>query len=422
MKVIIVGAGIGGLTLALSLREKGVDATIFEAVDEVRPLGVGINVLPHATAILTELGLQDDLRKTGIETKELVYFNKFGQEIWREPRGLAAGYDVPQVSIHRGEFQGLLLQAVKSRLPADRLKFGLAYVRHEETADGRIACWLQERATGREVGPVEADALVGADGIHSAVRGRFYPNEGAPRWSGAVLWRAATESAPFLSGRSMIMAGHADQKLVIYPISGQAFRQGRSYTNWIAELTLGAPGDPPPAREGWNKRGEKADFLPRFRDWVYDWLDFPALAESTSEIFEFPMVDRDPVEAWSFGRATLLGDAAHPMYPIGSNGASQAIIDARALAAALAAGRADIPGALKGYEAERQPATAAIVAANRRQGPDEILQIVHERAPNGFDNLDAVIGRDERERIAAKYKQVAGFDRATVAKAARAAE
>lgn len=422
MRVIIVGGGIGGLTAALALTAEGVEATVFEAVRAVEPLGVGINVLPHATAILADLGLLNALGASGVETKELVYFNKFGQEIWREPRGVAAGYPVPQFSMHRGRFQALLLDAAKTRMPGKRLRFGMAYRRHETMADGRVAAWFEDRSTGRSVGPVEADALIGADGVHSSVRAGFYPQEGPPRWSGAVLWRAATESASFLSGRSMIMAGHADQKLVIYPISREAHDRGRSYTNWIAELQLGRPGDPAPSRENWNKPGRLADFLPRFRDWRYDWLDFPALAEATAEVFEFPMVDRDPVAAWSFGPATLLGDAAHPMYPIGSNGASQAIIDARALADVLAAGAGDVHGALKAYEETRLPATAAIVAANRRQGPDEIMQIVHERAPDGFRRLDDVISRAELESVAAKYKQVAGFDQATVAKVAQAGD
>lgn len=422
MDVIVVGAGIGGLAAALSLQARGVNVTVFEAVRDVRPLGVGINVLPHATAILSDLGLLEALSASGIETRELVYFNRFGQEIWREPRGLDAGYPVPQFSMHRGRFQGLLLEAARARLPAKNLRFGLAYKAHRDLPGGRVSVIFEDRSTGKTVGPIEVDALIGADGIHSAVRKRFYPDEGPPRWSGAVLWRAATESAPFLSGRSMIMAGHANQKLVIYPISKEAHDRGRSLTNWIAELQLGAPGDPVPSRESWNKPGALEDFLPEFADWRFDWLDFPSLAQGTKQIFEFPMVDRDPVPAWSFGATTLLGDAAHPMYPIGSNGASQAIIDARLLAELLALGAGDIHGALAAYEAERRPATAALVDANRRQGPDEVLQIVHERAPEGFADLHDVISAEELQGIAAKYKQVAGFDHATVAKVAHAGE
>lgn len=418
MRAIIVGGGIGGLTAALALQAQGVDATVFEAVREVRPLGVGINLLPHAVAVLTELGLADALAEIAIETKELIFFSKHGKEIWREPRGRAAGYPAPQFSIHRGAFQALLAETARKRIGDARIKTGMAYLRHENRPGGGVAAWFRDRMADAVVGPVEGDVLIGADGIHSTVRAAFYPNEGPPRWSGAMLWRAAIEDAPFLSGRSMIMAGHAGQKLVVYPIGQKAFRRGRSLTNWIAELRLGQPGDPAPSREDWNKPGDLADFLPRFESWNFDWLDFPALARRTPACFEFPMVDRDPVEAWSFGGATLLGDAAHPMYPVGSNGASQAILDARAAALRLAEAGGDVPAALKAYEAERLPATAAIVASNRRQGPEEVMQIVEERAPNGFERLEDVVSRVELEAIATKYKQVAGFDRTSVAKLA----
>lgn len=421
MRAIVIGGGIGGLTAALALADRGIDATVFEAVREVKPLGVGINLLPHAVAVLEGLGLLERVREIGVETQELIFFNKFGKEIWREPRGLAAGYPTPQFSLHRGRFQALLMETAQARLGPGRIRTGLAYRRHAP-APGGVHVWLEDRRTGAEVGPVEADVLIGADGIHSAVRAGFYPDEGPPRWSGAMLWRAALESAPFLSGRSMIMAGHEKQKLVVYPISEEARRRGRSLTNWIAELRIGAPGDPAPGREDWNKPADFADFMPRFESWRFDWLDFPALAHATAEAFEFPMVDRDPVPAWSFGVATLLGDAAHPMYPVGSNGASQAILDARALARALVEFRQDVPAALKAYEAERLPATAAIVASNRRQGPEEVMTIVEARAPNGFERLEDVISRAELEGIAAKYKQVAGFDKASVAKVAPGAD
>jgi len=414
MKVIIAGGGIGGLTAALALHARGVDVEVFEAVQDLQPLGVGINLLPHAVAVLEGLGLLPELARLGVETKELIFYSKHGKEIWREPRGKAAGYPVPQFSIHRGRFQALLVQTVRERLGADKLRTGLAYLRHAETSGG-VEVWLEDRATGRTAGPVQGDALIGADGIHSAVRAGFYPNEGLPRWSGAILWRAAIEDAPFLSDRSMIMAGHSAQKLVVYPISEDARQRGRSLTNWIAELRLGQPGDPPPSRENWNKEGRFEDFMPRFRDWSFDWLDFPALAAKTPAVFEFPMVDRDPVDAWSFGRTTLLGDAAHPMYPVGSNGASQAILDARALSILLADAGGDIEGALLAYDAERRPATAAIVHSNRRQGPEEVMQIVEDRAPDGFERLEDVVSRAELEEIAAKYKQVAGFDKAAVA-------
>jgi 2-polyprenyl-6-methoxyphenol hydroxylase-like FAD-dependent oxidoreductase len=417
MDILIAGGGIGGLTAALALHAKGHTVTVYEAAPKLLPLGVGINLLPHAVSILADLGLLEDLRRLGVETQELLYFNKFGQRIWREPRGLEARYPVPQFSLHRGEFQMLLLETVKARLGPERVREGMTYARHTIWPSGRVGAWFQKATGGDGYGPVVADALIGADGIHSAVRKGFYPDEGAPHWSGAVLWRAAIEDAPFLSGRSMIMAGHQNQKLVVYPISQKAFEAGRSLTNWITEIRIGAPGDPPPSRESWNKPGKFEDFMPAFKDWAFDWLDFPALAAKTPEALEFPMVDRDPVPAWSFGPVTLLGDAAHPMYPVGSNGASQAILDARALAEALEGGGGDVHGALKAYEAQRLPATAAIVAANRKQGPEQVMQNVEERAPNGFERLEDVITQAELEAVSNQYKQVAGFDKAAVARA-----
>ena len=416
MDILIAGGGIGGLTAALALHAKGHSVTVYEAAPELQPLGVGINLLPHAVSVLADLGLLDNLAKLGVETQELLFFNKFGQRIWREPRGLEAGYPVPQFSLHRGELQMLLLDTARARLGPARVREGFAYVRHTVWPSGRVGVWFDAGTGGDLYGPVVADALIGADGIHSAVRKSFYLDEGPPHWSGAVLWRAAIEDAPFLSGRSMIMAGHENQKLVVYPISQQAFEAGRSLTNWIAEIRIGKPGDLPPSRESWNKPGRFEDFMPAFEDWSFDWLDFPALAAKTPEALEFPMVDRDPVPAWSFGPVTLLGDAAHPMYPVGSNGASQAILDARALTESLADGAGDVHGALKSYEAERLPATAALVAANRRQGPEQVMQMVEERAPNGFDQLDDVISQAELEAVSRQYKQVAGFDKAAVAR------
>lgn len=408
MRAMIIGGGIGGLTTALRLHAAGIEAHVFESVPEVRPLGVGINLLPHAVTELTELGLLDALVATGVRTQELRYFNKFGREIWQEPRGLAAGYRWPQISIHRGKLQLLLLNAVRDRLGADHIHIGhhlASFVQHNGgTAEARFI----DRRTGASVATETADLLIGADGIHSAVRAALYPDEGPPQWNGAILWRATTLSAPFLTGRSMFMAGHARQKFVAYPITPDADAGGRLLINWIAELRF-----EPAAlahREDWNRRGDVADFLPAFSGWRYDWLDISDLIRRTEAVYEYPMVDRDPLGRWSVGHVTLLGDAAHPMYPVGSNGASQAILDARALADALAR-NADIPAALAAYEAQRRPATARITLSNRQQGPERVMQIVEERAPQGFDDLDAVISRAELEAIAAEYKQIAGFDR-----------
>jgi 2-polyprenyl-6-methoxyphenol hydroxylase-like FAD-dependent oxidoreductase len=402
VRVVVAGAGIGGLAVALALARRGIEVQLYEAAAELRPLGVGINLLPHATAELASWGLLDEIAALGIRTAELCYFNRHGQLIWREPRGLAAGYPVPQVSVHRGLLQQALLGAVRQRLGADAVRSGCALESFEPDG-GRVVARLRERAGG--VREESADLLVGADGIHSTVRRRFHPDEGPPHWNGQVLWRATSRIPPFLGGRSMFMAGSRRVKFVAYPI-GEPDASGRCLVNWIAELDRSGAGAP--AREDWNRAGRLEDFAPAFADWRFDWLDVPALIRAAKQVFEFPMVDRDPLPGWSHGRVTLLGDAAHPMFPIGSNGASQAILDARALADALAE-EPEVPAALARYEAARRPATAAIVHSNRRHGPEIVLDLAEERAPQGFARVEDVFAPGELEGIAASYKQIAGF-------------
>jgi 2-polyprenyl-6-methoxyphenol hydroxylase-like FAD-dependent oxidoreductase len=384
---------------------------VHEQVAELRPLGVGINLLPHAVKVLTALGLQDALDTTAVRTGELAYFNRHGQEIWREPRGLDAGYRWPQFSIHRGELQLILLAAARARLGDARIRFGRRAVEAAERPGGRARTRFVDR-DGADLGWRESDVVIAADGIHSALRARLAPGEGPPRWNGSILWRAVTEDwPPFLSGRSMIMAGHQDQKFVCYPISRAALDRGRARVNWIAERRV----DPSAAwrREDWNRPGRFEEFLPHFESWRFGWLDVPALIRGATACYEYPMVDRDPLPRWTFGPVTLLGDAAHPMYPIGSNGASQAILDAAALARALAAHGPTAAG-LAAYEAERRPATAAIVLANRANGPEQVMQLAEERAPGGFARIEDVIPRAELEEIALRYKRLAGFDPATL--------
>ena len=406
MTVLIAGGGIAGLTLALSLHQIGIECRVFETTETIQPLGVGINTLPHAVRKLTELGLQDQLAATAIPTVELAYFSKRGQPIWSEPRGLAAGYNWPQFSIHRGELQMILLDAVRQRLGPDCVATGHHLTSWDETATG-IRAQFVNRRSGEAAGTADGSLLIAADGIHSAVRARLYPNEGPPIWNGAILWRGVTSAKPFLTGRSMIMAGHEFQKFVAYPISRTAADKGEATINWIAERKF----DPNHGwrREDWNRAGQREDFLPQFADWQFDWLDVPAVIQAAEQCYEYPMVDRDPLDRWTFGRVTLLGDAAHAMYPIGSNGASQGILDARVLAREIqtfgATGQA-----LRAYETERRPATSKIVLANRGNGPEQVMQLVEQRAPNGFDRIEDVLTPLELEGTAAAYKQIAGFD------------
>ena len=408
MKISIIGGGIGGLTLALMLKARGMAVQVFESAAQVRPLGVGINVQPSAIVELAALGLLPQLDALGVRTAEVCYFNRHGQRIWSEPRGLAAGYRVPQFSIHRGELQMLLMQTALERLGPQAVHCGQEAVAVDPDS---ASVTLLDRDSGRT--RVErADAVISADGIHSAVRRQFYPNEGPPRYSGRVLWRATTVGKPFLTGASMVMAGHADQKLVTYPISRRHADRGESLINWIAELKV--PGDTPP-KSDWNKEVALDVFAGPFEAWRWDWLDVPALFRGASTYYEFPMVDRDPLPRWTHGRITLLGDAGHPMYPIGSNGATQAILDARALVDQLAgADEAGVPAALERYQDDRLPKTARIVMANRAQGPDHVMQVFEERAPEGFKRVHDVASQAELEDIARGYKQIVGLDIETV--------
>lgn len=410
MTVIIVGAGIGGLSLALSLHQVGIAARVYESVDKLEPLGVGINLLPHAVRELTELGLADEIARTAIPTSTLSYFSKRGQLIWSEPRGKSAGYNWPQFSIHRGELQMILYRAVIERLGADAVRTGHHFASFEET-DAGVRAHFTDRRGGAARDVAEGAVLIGADGIHSTLRATFVPDEGPPKWNGAILWRGVTESTPFFDGCTMIMAGHERQKFVCYPISREALDKGRALVNWIAELRYNP--DHTWRREDWNRAGRLDEFLPLFESWQFGWLDVPGLIRDARACFEYPMVDRDPLASWGRGRVTLLGDAAHPMYPIGSNGASQAILDARVLTREFLVQGVG-PEALAAYAAERNPATARIVLANRANGPEQVMQMVEDRAPAGYGRIEEVLSVLELEDAAAGYKRLAGFDRETL--------
>ena len=411
MKIIIVGGGIGGLTTALMLHARGIDCEIFEQADVVRELGVGINTLPHAIKELKELGLLERLDAVGIRTFELIYTNRFGQEIWREPRGLDAGYDVPQFSIHRGRLQGTIFQAVRARLGESRIHTGHRLGSFQQDEGGVTAYFFDRNGSHRR--SVRGDVLVGADGIHSYVRASLYPNEGPARWNGSMLWRGASDWPQFLTGRSMVIAGGMAAKLVVYPI-GEGARADRPLTNWAVLVKTGE-GGAPPNKEDWSRPGRFEDLMPHVQRFRIPYVDAKALIEATPEFWEYPMCDRDPLPRWSHGRVTLLGDAAHPMYPVGSNGASQAILDARCLADLLR--NADHPmQALWAYEVERLPPTAQIVRMNRGGGPEGVIDAVEQRAPDGFQNIDDVLSFEERKAIVRGYAGVAGFAQAQVNK------
>jgi len=414
MKVIIAGAGVGGLVTALMLHARGIDCEIFEQADAIRELGVGINTLPHAIKELAELGLLDRLDAVAIRTYELFYTNRFGQEIWREPRGIDAGYDVPQFSIHRGRLQGVIYQAVRARLGESRIHLGCRLGSFTQDDGGVTAYFFDRNGSHRQT--ARGDVLIGADGIHSVVREALFPNEGPPRWNGLMLWRGAIDWPAFLTGRSMVVAGGLAAKLVIYPIA-EGSRPDKRLTNWAVVGRVGDPSMPIPQKQDWSRPGRFEDLMPHVQRFRIPYVDARALIEATNEFWEYPMCDRDPLPRWSHGRVTLLGDAAHPMYPVGSNGASQAILDARFLANRLKDAEHPVQ-ALWTYEQTRLPMTAEIVRMNRRGGPEGVIDAVEARAPDGFSNIDDVLSLEQRKAIVRGYASTAGYAREQVNKAA----
>jgi 5-methylphenazine-1-carboxylate 1-monooxygenase len=403
--IIIVGGGIGGLTLALALHAAKIPCRVLESAPEIKAIGVGINLLPHATKELAALGLEPALAKVAIETSDATFFNRFGQLIYREPLGRAAGYDQPQFSIHRGDLQMVLLDAFRARAGQERIVVNHHCLGVEQDGAG-VAVTFSNGPNGPARAVVRGRVAIACDGINSAIRKQFYPNEGEPRYSGVNMWRGVTRWKPMLSGASMVRAGWLSHgKMVIYPIRA-AGPDGLQLINWVAEIET-----PDYRKRDWNREGSLADFISPFADWHFDWLDVPAFIRAADSVLEFPMVDQDPLPRWSFGRITLLGDAAHPMVPRGSNGAGQAILDARALTAALLQ-NADPAAALASYERQRLPATTRIVLINRTNPPDAILREVFERTHDRpFEAIDDVISRDELVALSESYKQIAGYSK-----------
>jgi 2-polyprenyl-6-methoxyphenol hydroxylase-like FAD-dependent oxidoreductase len=404
--IIIVGAGIGGLTLGLALHAAGIPCRIFESAAEIRPIGVGINLLPHATKELAALGLEQALARVAIATADATFFNRFGQLIYQEPLGRAAGYEHPQFSIHRGDLQMALLDAFRARVGGDRLTTSHHCIGVGQNGAG-VNVSFSDGPGGANRGTVRGRAAIACDGINSAIRKQFFPSEGEPRYSGVNMWRGVTRWKPMLSGASMVRAGWLSHgKMVIYPIRHASGAEGLQLINWVAEIET-----PVYRKRDWNRPGAIDDFIGAFADWHFDWLDVPAFIRAADSVLEFPMVDQDPLPRWSFGRVTLLGDAAHPMVPRGSNGAGQAILDARALTSALLE-NGDPVAALASYEKQRLEATTRIVLTNRTNPPDAILREVFQRTNDQpFGRIDDVISRDELVALSEGYKRIAGYSK-----------
>jgi 5-methylphenazine-1-carboxylate 1-monooxygenase len=402
-RILIAGGGVGGLVLALSLHQLAIPCTVFEAATETKQLGVGINLLPHGTRELAALGLLPELDRIAIRTRELRYLTHLGQEVWVGKRGLWAGHDMPQLSIHRGRLQGVLWRTAQARLPAGALRNGQRLVGFFQDTAGVTGRFARPDGTITEE---RGAVLVGADGIHSVLRSLLHPQDGGIRWQGDQMWRGAVEWPAFEGGDVMLIAADLVAKLVVYPIAEGSTAAAR-LTNWVMYGKVATGESPPPRREDWSRPGKLEEVLQFAKRLRLPFLDVEALIRATPQRFEYPQCDRDPLPWWTQGRVTLLGDAAHPMYPVGSNGSSQAILDGRCLAGLLSELTPET--ALRAYEAERLPKTAEVVLRNRGKGPERVLDIVAERAPYGFARLEDVITREEVAAIVCGYAQIAGF-------------
>lgn len=403
--VLIAGGGIGGLALALTLDQIGVRSTVFESVRELKPLGVGINIQPNAIRELFDLGITaDDLDAVGLPAREWALVGQQGQEIYAEPRGTEAGYNWPQYAAHRGKLHMMLHDKLIERAGAGAVQLGAKVTGYRKNDDGSVSAFVS-RTDGSETTET-GTLLIGADGIHSTVRAQMHPDQPPIHWGGALMWRGTTRAKPIRTGSSFIGLGTHRQRMVIYPISApDADADGYADINWIAEVTFDETED---RKSGWYKPAKVSDFIHYFEGWTYDWLDFPALLNGAEVAYENPMIDRDPVSTWVDGPVALMGDAAHAMYPTGSNGASQAIIDARTIGAMMLDHGATA-AALKAYDDALCAPVSELILRNRGAGPFGLLNMVNDICGGTFDNIDDVIPAAERDAFMARYKNAAGF-------------
>jgi 2-polyprenyl-6-methoxyphenol hydroxylase-like FAD-dependent oxidoreductase len=402
MNIAIVGGGIAGLSFALGLHKRGIDCDVFEAVTDIKEIGVGITLLPHAMRELAELGLQDALEAVGIENLESVFYTQHGQYVYKEARGRHAGYTLPEIGIHRGKLHRILFDAAVSRLGADKVHTGMRCSAFSQNDNG-VEIEFSNAHTQTSL-KVQAQIAVACDGVNSVVRAQMHPQD-ALCFAGINTWRGVTVHPPILTGKSYLRIGTVEVgKMVIYPIIDNVDGKGNQLINWVAELQK-----PNAAMNDWNRPGDPAVCAEIFKDWTFDFLNVPELILKADKVFEYPMVDKNALPFWTQGRVTLMGDAAHPMYPRGSNGSAQALIDARTLADQLAR-HTDPKEALKTYEVLRLAPTAKVVETNRNVPPDFIIMKAQELSGGKpFRHIDDLITQDELRQISDHYKTVAGF-------------
>ena len=402
INIAIVGGGIAGLSFALGLHHRGIDCDVFESVSEVKEIGVGITLLPHGMRELAELGLQDALEAAGIENLESVFYTQHGQYVYKEARGRHAGYALPEIGIHRGKLHRILFEAAIKRLGSDKVHTGMRCSGFVQNSDGVQLDFLNTHTN--TIVSLEAQIAVACDGVNSVIRKQMHPDD-ALCFAGINTWRGVTVHPPILTGKSYLRIGTVEVgKMVIYPIIDNVDGKGNQLVNWVAELQK-----PNAVMNDWNRPGDPAVCAEIFKNWTFDFLNVPELILKADKVFEYPMVDKNALPFWTQGRVTLMGDAAHPMYPRGSNGSAQALIDARTLANQLSQ-HADPKEALKSYEALRLAPTAKVVETNRNVPPDFIIMKAEELSGGKpFRHIDDLISQDELRQISDNYKSVAGF-------------
>lgn len=405
--VLIVGGGIAGLSTALTLHQLGIPCRVFESAEEPRPLGVGINIQPNAVRELLALGITEaEMDAIGIQSREWALVGLNGNDIYAEPRGLLAGYKWPQYAAHRGELQMLLYRKVLERLGPDAVLTGHQGTGFTQNDDATITAHFNTRPSG-ESASYTGKLLIGADGIHSTIRAQMHPDQPPIHWGGTIMWRGVTRAKAARTGSTFLGLGTEDRRLVIYPIS-QPDENGLSLINWIAEIRNESEEDW--QKTGWFSEVAITDFLHYFTDMKYDWLDVPGLISQGTVAYENPMIDRDPISTWASGSALVLGDAAHPMYPTGSNGASQAIVDARNIGACLLQ-HGLTPAALTAFDEAFNGPVNDVVLRNRGDGPFGLLGLVEERCGGVFDDINTVLPEEERTAFMKRYQTAAGFAR-----------
>ncbi len=403
LDIAIIGAGPGGLITALRLHQEGFSPRIYESVDALKPLGVGVDIKVYGAKELDELGLLDEFRAMSVDAEDSIFFNHYGQEIYAEKCGVHMGYLHEQRFVHRGYLQMLFYDAVLERLGEGSVVLGARIAGYRQDADGVILD-VQHRDGRTE--QVRHDAVIAADGIKSAVRRQMHPDLAEPTYSGITMYRGTTLRKPFRGGHTILHIGDPRvSSMIIYPIANDVDGTGLDLVNWVVEY------ERPQTVEDWNQIGTVDEILPLYESVKLPFLDVQQLMRDAREVYLFPLIRHEPLETWVDGRVVLLGDAAHAMYPRGGNGVCQAFVDAGVVARKLA--ELDDPHeAFLAYDAARREAVNRIVLSSRGEGYEVIRRMVAERTDGKpFDDIEQVLPLAEADEIFARYHKLVGQPR-----------